>query len=163
MSSRLERQGVWKRRALGSALLLLLAIGGMRASTAGHVPAAQTGPSPLPMTVCPAGKVAVEPADVGTGEAVRCLPLGDDEVRGSRVELAGLAVRLSEEDVGTAVEAHPLRLDARGQAAHRVPGLEHAHGDTTTYKPQGGGEAAHPRPHDDDRRRHRGCRSPNEA
>ena len=94
-----QRQSAWKQRSLFGVLLVLVAISFSRSGQAGHsepvaevsqIAAATVSPlsavAPEEPASCPRGQVAVTPADVAIGNDVRCVPPGNDDVQGSRLD-----------------------------------------------------------------------------
>jgi hypothetical protein len=115
MPSTFEGTGTERRRGgLLSVLLLLLtitllessAVRGLAASERHEISPAAVAVADSARTTdvlrCPAGEIAITPADVGIGDAGRCLPVGGAETGQSRIDplysrvAAGLAQRIAE-------------------------------------------------------------------
>jgi hypothetical protein len=89
MPSTLERsRSASSRRVLGYILLALLATSVVLTTGAGTSVETRgvSAQARLEETRCPAGEVAIAPADVGVGDVVRCLAVGDDQLEVSRVD-----------------------------------------------------------------------------
>ena len=96
MRSTLElRRSAWKRRALLGVPLVIVAISFLRSSPAGPGASGRGEPDRRSSRLghdaltqagapCPPGEVAIAPADVGVGDAVRCLPVEGTSCEGSR-------------------------------------------------------------------------------